>query len=461
MSGVERYLAGRREQHLAELMELLAFPSISALPRHAADCRACADWLVGHLRAIGLEHVELVETGGHPIVWGDWLRLGDDAPTVLLYGHYDVQPADPLEHWASPPFEPQIREGRLYARGASDNKGPLFAYLKSLEAVLAVEESLPCNVKVLIEGEEELAVERLDRFVAGGADRLAADLAVVSDVTLYGRGVPGIPLGLRGMAAIELTVRTAERDFHSGLYGGAVPNALHALAELIASLHDAEGRVAVEGFYDRVRSPGDEELASWRRLPVDEGALGAEPRGEPGFSTLERLWARPSLDVHGAWGGFMEDGLKTVVPSEAHAKLSCRLVPDQDPEDVLRLLRRHLDRHLPEGAALAVEAELAGARPYVVPVERPFVQAALGALRDAYGVEPVLFRMGWSVPVTDVLARRLGLESLLLGFALPEENAHAPNEHFHLENLDAGIRTAAALWRRLATAGRPPPNESA
>jgi acetylornithine deacetylase/succinyl-diaminopimelate desuccinylase-like protein len=450
VSGVDRYLAGRRERHVAELVQLLSFPSISALPRHAADCRACAEWLAAHLRAIGLEHVELVETGGHPIVWGDWLHAGPDAPTVLVYGHYDVQPVDPVELWASPPFEAEVRDGRLYARGASDNKGPMFAYLKSLEALLAVEESLPCNVKVLVEGEEELAVERLDRFVAGSAERLAADVAVVSDVTLYARGVPGIPLGLRGMAAVELTVRTAEGDLHSGLYGGAVPNALHALAQILASLHDTEGRVAVEGFYDSVRDPGDQELASWRRLPVDESALAAEPRGEPGYSTLERMWARPSLDVHGVWGGFVEEGLKTVVPSQAHAKLSCRLVPDQDPDEVLRLLRAHLERHLPEGAMLAVDSELAGARPYFVPAHRAFVRAALAALEEVYGVEPVLFRMGWSVPVTDVLARRLGLESLLLGFALPDENAHAPNEHLQLENFDAGIRTAAALWPRLA-----------
>jgi acetylornithine deacetylase/succinyl-diaminopimelate desuccinylase-like protein len=450
---VEAYLADGRERHLEELAKLLAIPSVSALPAHAEDCRACAAWLAGHLRRIGLDSVEFVETGGNPIVWGEWLHASAEAPTVLVYGHYDVQPADPAERWTSPPFEPTVRDGRLYARGASDNKGPLFAYLASLEAVLAVEGSLPCNVKVLVEGEEELAVERLDRFVATGAERLAADLAVVSDVTLYAPGVPGIPLGLRGMAGLELTVRTAERDLHSGLYGGAVPNALHALSALLASLHDPAGRVAVAGFYDRVRPPAEEELASWRRLPVDDGAAGAEAYGEPGFSSLERAWARPALDVHGVWGGFADEGLKTVIPAEAHAKLSCRLVPDQDPEEVLHLLRAHLERHLPAGARLTVDVELAGARPYVVPLARPFVQAGLGALREAYGVEPVLFRMGWSVPVTDILARRLGLESLLLGFGLPGENAHAPDEHFHLENLDAGIRTAVALWRRLAPGG--------
>jgi acetylornithine deacetylase/succinyl-diaminopimelate desuccinylase-like protein len=452
MSALDAYVAERRDRRLAELGELLRIPSISTLDEHRRDVVACAEQVAAALASSGLDNVRLRETGGHPIVWGEWLRAPPPAPTLLVYGHYDVQPVDPVDAWDTPPFEPEVRDGRLYARGASDNKGPFFAYLKGLEALLAVEGTLPCNVKVLVEGEEELTAENLDRFVREHRDELAADVAVISDATLYARGVPGVPLALRGMAGIEFVVRTGEHDLHSGLYGGTVPNALHVLARTLASLHAPDGSVDVEGFYDRVTQPSEEERAVWRTLPFDVEALGTTSVGEDGFTPLERVWSRPSLDVHGVWGGFVEEGIKTVVPAEAHAKLSCRLVPDQDPEEVLTLVERHLRRHTPPGAALELVVRLAGSRPYVTPREHPAVGAALVALEEVYGRQPVLFRLGWSVPVTDILKRHLGVDSLLLGFALPDENAHAPNEHFHLENLDAGVRTVAKLLGGIAAA---------
>lgn len=461
MSSVLEFLARERDRHLAELAEFARIPSISALPEHAGDIAACACWMRGRLERAGLEHARLFETGGNPIVYADWLHAGPDAPTALLYGHYDVQPVDPLELWETPPFEPTIRGGRIYARGVSDNKAQILLNVQALEALLATDGALPLNVKVIVEGEEELRADRLEDFVGRERDLLAADVAVVSDTCLYGRGIPGLPVGLRGMVALALTVRTAGTDMHSGVYGGTVPNALHAVGELVAGLHDpGTGRVAVEGFYDRVRELDAAERAEWAALPFDENALRAEVGvselpGEHGYSPVERTWARPALDVHGIWGGFQGEGVKTVIPAVAHAKLSCRLVPDQDPHDVLTLLRAHLEQHRPPGAAVTVDFELAGARPVLTPRDHPAVGAALAALADAYDKEPVVFRAGWSVPIVEILARVAGLDSVMLGFALPDENFHAPNEHFHLENLDGGLRTMVAFWPRLVAALRP------
>lgn len=453
---IDAALAAERERHLAELVELLRFPSISAVTERSGDLHACAGWLRDQLETIGLEHTALLETGGNPIVYGDWLHAGPDAPTALLYGHYDVQPPEPLELWESPPFEPTLRDGRIYARGATDNKSQVFLNLKAIETLLQVEGTLPCNLKVIVEGEEELRADHLERFVEENAGLLRADVAVVCDSNLYAEGVPGIVIGLRGMAAMELTVRTADVDAHSGVYGGGVPNALHAIAALLDSLHDRDdGRVLVDGFYDDVRPITAEEREQWGRLPFDEArvhaALGVlRLFGETEYSALERLTARPTLELNGVWGGYAGEGVKTVIPAEAHAKLSCRLVPDQEPDEVLRLIRAHLDQHVPTGATVTVDFELAGARPMLTPPDHPAIRAALASLAEAYGREPVLFRSGWSVPVVEILDRTLGLDSVLLGFGLPDENAHAPNEHFHLENFDRGLRTMTTFWHRLA-----------
>jgi acetylornithine deacetylase/succinyl-diaminopimelate desuccinylase-like protein len=452
------YLRAHGDRHVAELATFVSFPSISTLAEHRDDVRACAEWLAAHLEAIGLEHTGFQALDGmNPVVYADWLHAGPRAPTVLVYGHYDVQPVDPLALWESPPFQPVVRNGRLYGRGVSDNKGQLFANIKALEALLAVDGCLPCNVKVLFEGEEELRADHLDTLVAREHELFRADLCVVSDVSIYAAGVPGLALGLRGMAAIELTVQTAAGDLHSGLYGGAVPNAIHAMSRLLASLHNPpSGRVAVEGFYDRVEAVPESERESWRSLPFDERAflqqLGVrEPLGEQGYSTLERLWCRPTIDVHGAWGGFaQEEGFKTIVPAVAHAKLSCRLVPRMQPGETIDLVVRHLEANIPPGAALTIDSTLEGSWPVVTAPDHPAVQAALAALTEGFGREPVLFRSGWSVPAAEILQRNLGLDLLLLGFALPDENAHAPNEHYDLGNYSAGIRTMTAFWNRFA-----------
>jgi len=450
------YLERSRNRRLSQLLELVRFPSVSARQEYAADVAACAAWLRDHLERIGLEHARLLPTGGNPIVYADWLHAAG-APTVLIYGHYDVQPSDPDELWASPPFEPEIRDGRIVARGASDNKGQIFAALGAIEALLAVEGRLPCNVRVAIEGEEELSADNLKAFLADAARSgiLAADLALVTDSTMLAEDAPGVAVALRGMAALQFCVRTATADLHSGVYGGAVPNALQALAEILVSLKDpATGRVRVEGFYDAVRPMPEEERRSWAQLPFDanalEAELGAALAGEQGFTSYERMWGRPALDVCGAWGGYQGEGLQTVIPAEARAKISCRLVPDQEPEAVLDLLERHLQARAPARATVSIDWRLAASRPIVLPVEHPGVQAALSAAREGFEREPLVFRAGFSVPVAELFRRFLGLDSVLLGFILPDENMHAPNEFIRVDVFERGVRTYAAFLREQA-----------
>lgn len=456
MSGaVLEYLARERDRMLDELQALVAIPSVSALPEHAADVRRCAEWVRDEIERIGFPRVELYETGGHPLVYGEWLEAGPGIPTVLLYGHYDVQPADPLELWTTPPFAPSVRDGRLFGRGVSDNKAQFFLNLKALEALLAVDGRLPCNVKVLIEGEEELRADNLERFIASHAELLEADLALCSDAALFGSGIPGVALALRGMAFVDVRVRTARTDLHSGVYGGAVPNALHAAAQIVAGLHDQDGRVLVQGFYDRVREIDPAERHAWAALPTSDASLRHEAgvevlRGEAGFTSLERLWARPSLDLHGFWGGFTGNGIKTIIPAEARFSLSCRLVADQRPEEIVRLLETHLAASAPDGCRVDLVSSLAGASPVTTPRDHPAVAAALEALRAGYGREPVLFRAGWSVPVVEILDRVLGIDSVMLGFSLATDNAHAPDEHIHLEHFDRGLQTMARLWPAFA-----------
>lgn len=456
MSAYEDYLASEADRHRAELFDYLRIPSVSTLPEHAEDIGRCAEWVAAQLERIGLHGVRLLETDGNPIVYGEWLAAGDAAPTLLVYGHYDVQPVDPLELWTTPPFEPELRDGRIYGRGSTDNKGPLFTYLRALETVLAVDGGLPCNVKVIVEGEEELRADHLDAFLEANAQQLACDACVISDSALYASGVPSMALSLRGMAALRIRVETASSDLHSGMYGGVAPNALHALIRLLATLHDPDGRVAVAGFYDRVRELPAEERAEWSQLGFSEEAIrneiGARKLiGGDEHGALERMWARPTLDLHGVWGGFEGEGIKTVIPREARATLSCRLVADQEPDDLLELLRAHLERYAPPEAAVTVEWQLAGASPMTVPRDHPFVEAARNALAAAYGRDAVFFRSGWSVPAAALVKSRLGVDSLLLGFGLPTDGAHAPDEHFELENLERGTRTMIGFFTTVAS----------
>ena len=454
---VADYLERARDRHLGELSELLRIPSVSTASEHAADLAAAARWLLGHLEGIGLEGVRLVETGGNPIVYGEWLHA-PGAPTLLVYGHYDVQPSAPDELWDSPPFEPEVRDGRLYARGVTDNKGQIFAALAALEALLAVDGSLPCNVRVLIEGEEELSAENLTAFLTAnkGSELLAADLALITDCGMFDERTPGVTTALRGMAAMQFTLRTAASDVHSGVYGGVTPNAVLSLAQLLATLRDpGTGRILVEGFYDDVLPIPEDERRAWTSLPYDEQELArslglTELAGEPGYTALERMWGRPTLDVTGAWGGHTGEGLKTIIPAKAHATISCRLVPDQDANRVLDLVERHLVAHAPPGAELTVDWLLPGCWPIVVPVEHPSIAAALAAVEEGFGLEPAVYRAGYSVPIVELLARIVGLESVLLGFTLPDENMHAPNEFIRLDVFAAGVRTYAAFLGNLA-----------
>jgi acetylornithine deacetylase/succinyl-diaminopimelate desuccinylase-like protein len=450
------YLDRARDRHVGELSELLRIPSVSTASQHVADMEAAAGWLLIHLERIGLEGVSLLETGGNPIVYGQWLHARG-APTVLVYGHYDVQPSAPDELWDSPPFEPEVRDGRLYARGVTDNKGQIFAALAALEALLAVDGSLPCNVRVLIEGEEELNAENLTAFLTAnaGSEHLQADLALITDCGMYDERTPGVTTALRGMAAMRFTLRTAASDLHSGVYGGVAPNAVLALAQLLATLRDPDnGRILVDGFYDDVLPIPEAERQAWASLPFDEEELARELgmhrlAGEPGYTALERIWGRPTLDVTGAWGGHTGEGLKTIIPAEARATISCRLVPDQDANRVLDLLESHLRAHTPASAVMAVEWRLPGCWPVVVSAEHPAVAAALAAAEEGFGLPPATYRAGYSVPIVELLSRIVGLDSVLLGFTLPDENMHAPNEFIRLDVFAGGVRTYAAFLDNL------------
>jgi acetylornithine deacetylase/succinyl-diaminopimelate desuccinylase-like protein len=448
-----RYLAGERPRHLEELCDWLRIPSISTLPEHAPDMARAAEWAADQMRAVGLEQVAVMPTGGHPVVYGEWLHA-PGRPTLLVYGHYDVQPADPLELWDTPPFSPTIRDGCLYARGASDDKGQIFMHLKAVEALSRLDGKPPLNLKFIIEGEEECASENLQRFIRAEAHRLRCDVAAVSDSPLLGPDTPSLCESLRGIATLELTVRTGRGDLHSGLYGGAAPNALHVLSGILARLHDADGRVAVPGFYDDVRPLSPAERAGYAALPFDEAAFRAEVgapalTGEAGYTVVERIWRRPTLELNGVYGGFQGAGTKTVIPCVAHAKISCRLVPDQDPDRIADLVAAHARRLCPPTATLEVELQ-GGGHPAMTPRDHPAMQAAARAMAVAYGKEPVFAGMGGSIPVVPMLQRDLGAPVVLLGFGLNGEHFHAPNEFFTLSNFDRGLVALCLFYEGLA-----------
>lgn len=452
LAAVGAQLRAQRAEGLRGLCAFLSIPSVSALSAHRGDVRRAAAFLAGRLREAGLEGVAVLETGGHPAVYAEWLHA-PGRPTALVYGHYDVQPPDPLALWTSPPFAPEERGGRLYARGAADDKGQVWIHLLAAEAWLRAGGGLPINLKFLLEGEEEVGSLHLDAFVAAHREKLAADVVVISDSSLYQPGLPTIVTGLRGLCALELTVRGPARDLHSGEYGGAVQNPLHALAELVAGLHDAQGRVAVAGFYDSVRPLESAERAAAAALPFDEQSYRRElgipaTFGEPGYSTLERSTMRPTLEVNGMWGGFQGEGSKTVIPAEAHAKLTCRLVPDQDAGRICTLVREHLERRCPPGVTVEVTVH-GGSAATLVPLDSEYIRAAARALQAAFGAEPVYSRMGGSIGVVPAFVRELRAPVVLIGFGLAEDRIHSPDESFDLGNYDAGLRAIAAYWREL------------
>lgn len=436
-----------------DLFAFLRIPSVSARSEHKADVAAAAAWLHGHLARIGFT-TETIPTDGHPVVLGEWRKAPAGAPTVLVYGHYDVQPPEPLELWTSPAFEPALRDGNIYARGSVDDKGQLWLHVAALEAHLATRGSLPVNVLVLAEGEEEVGSEHLAPFIERHRARLACDAVVISDSTMFAPGIPSILSSLRGLAYFQIDVTGPNSDLHSGMYGGAVVNPATALARIVASFHDADGRVAIPGFYDTVRPFPDHVRAGMRELPFDEAdfmrhldvsALG----GEPGYSTLEKLWTRPTCEVNGLLSGYTGEGAKTVLPGKSMAKVSCRLVPDQDPAMIHRLLEQHVRAVAPAGVSVTVTA-LHGGHPWRADLAGPLYDAAARALTAAFGRAPVITGEGGSIPVVNDFARLLDAPVLLVGFGLPGENAHAPDEWISQDNFRRGMRAIAALWDELA-----------
>ena len=449
---IDRYLRSHYQRHLDELSAFLRIPSISALSEHKPDMKQTAEWVAGQLRQAGAENVEIYQTTGNPVVYGDYVHTPGH-PTVLVYGHYDVQPVDPLNLWESAPFEPSIRNGKLYARGASDDKGQVFMHIKALEAILESGEQLSINLKFCIEGEEEIGSPHLPEFVETHSALLAADVLLVSDTTMLGPDQPAICYGLRGLCALQIDIRGAKSDLHSGLFGGAVPNALHAMVELLATMHSPDGSVTVEGFYDDVQPLDPEERSALSALPHDDDtyrtALGlAALHGEPGYSTTERYMARPTLEINGLYGGFQGEGTKTVIPATAHAKITCRLVNNQDPERVLGLITTHIRSHTPIGVTATVQRYDSG-RPFVTHPDSPAIQVAAASYEAGFGVKPYYTRMGGSIPIVEVFDRILHTPVVLMGFGLPDENFHAPNEHFSLSNFERGLRTITHFYTHL------------
>ena len=443
-------LASGHERILAELVEFASIPSVSTNPAHAADMQKAAAWLAANLTAAGPLTVKIMPTAGNAVVYAEWLGA-PGAPTALIYGHYDVQPEDPADKWHSPPFTPTLRDGRLYARGVSDDKGPLLIPIKVAAAFFATHKRLPINVKFLIEGEEEIGSRHLAAFIAQHQDMLAADVVLSADGAMWRSDEPSLTLSNRGLAGLEITLTGAAKDLHSGRHGGSVANPLHAMARLIASLHQPDGRVAVAGFYDQVRELSAPERAAIARLPFDERAylaqVGAPAAvGEPGYSTLERQWTRPTIEVNGMWGGYQGPGTKTIVPSEAHAKITCRLVPDQDPDAIVALVTKHLEAHVPPGTRLVVHPGDHGARPASIARDHRVVKAAEAALEKVYGVPPLIVRMGGTVPMAEYFQRLMGLATLYFSFSTGDEDFHAPNEFFRVHRLHEGLAAWAHLW---------------
>ena len=456
-TAIEDFLEARRDDRLESYKELLRIPSISALPQHAGDCQAAAEWIAADLRAMGIDHVEVAKTGSHPVVYGDWLHA-KGAPTVIVYCHYDVQPVDPLELWDSPPFEPVVVGDRILARGSADDKGQLHLHLRATEAILAARGGLPVNLKFVFEGDEESNATHLERWLAENKGRLTADFALISDTGFFDGNLPAITVGLRGIMYAQIDVTGTAVDLHSGSYGGAVQNPANALAQIIAALKGPDGRIRIPGFYDDVVALTDEERAALTDLPFDEDAyretLGLPALvGESGYSTLERRGARPTLDVNGIWGGFQDTGTKTIIPAHAHAKLSCRLVTAQDPDRIFAQLQAYVAEIAPPGAVTTV-TYLGGGHPSLTPIDHPATRAAARALEAAFGRAPVYIREGGSIPVCASFEQTLDLPVVLMGFDPPDQHAHAPNEWMDLTNYERGIRAVVRMWDEVAKLDR-------
>lgn len=452
MDTIVDFINVNRDRYVRELTDYLAIPSISALPEHAADVRRCAEWTRDEMARVGLQNARLVETPGHPVVYGEWLGA-PGAPTILFYGHYDVQPVDPVDKWTSPPFQATVRDGEIYARGAADDKGQVFMHFKAIEAHLRQTGHLPVNMKVLLEGEEEVGSAHLDEFIRGHKDLLKADVVVISDSPMFDRGVPSICYGLRGLAYFQIDLIGTKSDLHSGSFGGAVANPAFVLASVLSQMKDKGGRIRIPGFYDDVVEMRPEERQEFARLPFNETRyrkeLGAPKLfGESGYTTLERVWARPTFEVNGLLAGFTGDGAKTVIPASAMAKVSMRLVPNQDPGKIAQLFEDYLRKVAPKTVEVRL-TRMHGGKPWMTAFDNPFVQAAGRAIERGFGARPVFNREGGSIPVVATFQEELGLPCVLFGVGLPDENAHAPDEKLDLGNFHGGILASAMLYEEI------------
>ena len=450
------FAAAHQKNQLEGLKELLSIPSISAQPQHKGDLARAAQWLVDHLLAVGMQRAKVMPTAGHPVVYAEWMGAGKDKPTVLIYGHYDVQPPEPFDLWHSEPFKPDVRGQNLYARGASDDKGQIFLHIKAVEAYLKSSGQLPVNVKFIIEGEEEIGGPSLEPFVEQNAKLLTSNVALISDTGMPAPDLPALTYALRGLCYMEIEITGPQRDLHSGSFGGAVYNPIQALSEIIVSLKDAHGHITIPGFYDRVRPLDDDERKSLAKVPFDDQVFRAEAGipstwGEEGYTVLEQITARPTLDCNGVWGGYTGEGSKTVLPSKAFAKISMRLVPDQDHEEIARLFHDYVIKVAPPQVQVKVKS-LHGGRPAMVERNSSMIQAAATALERAFDRRPVFVREGGSIPVVSTFKRVLGIPTVLMGFGLSDDNLHSPNEKFYLPNFYRGIQASIHFLDELAKA---------
>ncbi len=454
MASWQNFIDEHREQYVGELSDFLRIPSISSLSEHADDVKQAAEWVAERLRKAGMEAVEVMPTGGHPVVCGQWLHA-PGKPTVLIYGHFDVQPADPLELWTTPPFEPEIRDERIYARGASDNKGNMLIPIIAAETLLRTDGTLPVNIKFLFEGQEEIGSPQLPEFLKSNREVFACDLILNADSGQWSEDQPSLLTSLRGLCGLQLDVTGADSDLHSGIYGGAVQNPIHALIQILNSMRGSDGRILIEGFYDSVRVLSDKEKARIDSVPFDEaefmdGVGVTELFGEAGFSNPERIWTRPTLELNGIWGGFQGEGLKTVLPSKAHAKITCRLVADQDPEHINSLIKAHVRKNTPAGVKVDMTPVDSKANPYLMPADLPGSLAAIEVLTELYGKKPILIREGHSVPILSLFLEHLGTYATCFGFGMIDEKFHAPNEFFRLKSFELGQRAYCKILYRLS-----------
>jgi acetylornithine deacetylase/succinyl-diaminopimelate desuccinylase-like protein len=454
MNTWKNYLVENEDRFIKELMELIRIPSVSALPEHSGDMQRVAEWVATKLQAVGVENVTVMPTGGHPAVYGDWLHAGSDKPTILLYGHMDVQPADPLELWESPPFEPEIRDDCIFARGASDDKGGLITPILAVEALLQTEGQLPVNVKFCFEGEEEVGSPSMDQFLAENKELLACDLVLTADGLLWDADRPMLLLGLKGLCALEIHVTGPDSDLHSGLHGGVLHNPIEALSKIIASLRAQDGKIAVTGFYDDVIDLGEAQRAEIASVPQNDDQYRKElgiPEffGEPGYTTRERNWIRPTLELNGIWSGFQGEGTKTVIPSDAHAKITCRLVADQDPKKVREAIETHIKNHTPPGVRVSVTQEKQIAYPYLMSADHPGNVIAAEVLADLFGQPPYNVFVGGSIAISTFFLNHLGAHMVNFGWSASDENLHAPNEYFRLKNFRRGMVGYCQILHRL------------